>query len=189
MAGFRRALLIAGIGLALTACAPMGTLAPGETPPPPAAVVRTEVPPHFVTFVGRKMPHAPPFLDVADTNFFCLRSLVDRATGQTEHQLYVSDSYAGPERGWDRARDGNGNVLRFVAISRDDIGCPDGTCFAEDFAADIPEPELRQGRGLTVTFSAKSGDEKTIVIGADQAALQLAAVDGWRQAAAAAAPH
>ncbi len=29
------------------------------------------------------------------TNFYCLRSFVDRKTGETADQLYVSDSYDG----------------------------------------------------------------------------------------------
>jgi hypothetical protein len=174
----RRGFLAGSLGLALTACV---ELAPAQSP---EGVVRTDPSPRFAAFVGPKTQHTAPFLGVPDTNFFCLRSLVDRHTGATTHQLYVSDSYSGAEHGWKAAHDGNGARLRFIAISRDDIPCPEGACFVEDFAADLPETALRGNpAGFVVNFSAKSGEKKTIAISADRIAAQLAAIEAWRQTA------
>jgi len=174
----RRGFLAGALGLALTACV---ALMPAQSP---EGVVRTNPSPRFAAFVGPKTQHAAPFLGVPDTNFFCLRSLVDRDTGATTHQLYVSESYSGAERGWDAARGGNGGRLRFIAISRDDIPCPEGACFVEEFAADLPETALRGNlAGFVVNFSAKSGAVKTIAVSADRIAAQLAAIEAWRQTA------
>ena len=54
----------------------------------------------FISFIGPRAQHAPPFLGIPETNFYCLRSFVDRRTGETAHQLYVTDSYFGADRGW-----------------------------------------------------------------------------------------
>src|SRR5262249_49079032 len=94
------------------------------------------------------------------------------------HQLYISDSYSGAERRWDAARDAAGRALRFVEISRDRITCDGGCAYAEEFAADIPESELRANpHGLKVVFTANSGAEKTIAVTSNQIAAQLAAID------------
>lgn len=151
---------------------------PGGAPGPPAAAAPEDASPRFIGIIGTRTQHDPPFLGVPETNFYCLRSFIDRQTGQTLHQLYVSDSYTGRERHWNAARDGAGHQLRFVEISRHEITCSDGCSYAEEFAADIPESELRANpRGLSVTFTAHSGDEKTIVISGSQITAQLAAVD------------
>jgi hypothetical protein len=115
---------------------------------------------------------------VPETNFYCLRSFLDRQTGETRHQLYVSDSYSGPERHWDAARDGGGRTLRVLEITRHQITCDGGCAYTEEFAADIPESELRANpNGLKVTFGAQSGADKTIAISGSQITAQLAAVD------------
>src|ERR1700726_3866402 len=95
-----------------------GGLAPGAQAPPPeapaqpsaaaVAPARGDIPSRFVGLIGTRAQHATPFLGVPETNFYCLRSFLDRQTGETRHQLYVSDSYSGPERHWDAARDGGG---------------------------------------------------------------------------------
>ena len=174
-----RTLLAALLGAALTACA---QTPPAEAPPRPsvaaAAPAREDIPSRFVGLIGNKAQHAPPFLGVPETNFYCLRSFLDRQTGETRHQLYVSDSYSGPERHWDAARDGAGRALRFLEITRHQITCDGGCSYTEEFAADIPESELRANpTGLKVTFRAQSGTEKTITIGGSQITAQLAAVD------------
>ncbi|HYZ41057.1 MAG TPA: hypothetical protein VE687_10595 [Stellaceae bacterium] len=134
--------------------------------------------------IGTRMQHAPPFLGVPETNFYCLRSFVDRQTGETLHQLYVSDSYSGAERHWNAAHDGAGHPLRFLDISAQEITCTGGCSYAEEFAADIPENELRANpQGLKVTFTARSGAEKTIQVSGSQIAAQLAAVDARRNPA------
>jgi len=143
----------------------------------------------FIGLIGTKAQHAPPFLGVPDTNFYCLRSFIDRQTGETRHQLYVSDSYSDAERRWDTARDGAGHALRFVEISRERITCGGGCSYAEEFAADIPESELRANpQGLKVVFTAGSGAEKTIAITGNQITAQLAAIDGQQSPTAAFAP-
>ena len=138
---------------------------------------------------GPQQPHAEPFLGVPGTNFFALRTWIDRRTGETVHQLYVSDSYAGQPRDWNAARDAQGRPLRFVPISKNEITCQPGCSYAEEFAAAIPEAELRNAAGgLTVTFTARSGAEKTIAVPGELAKAQVTALDRVRTGLAAAAP-
>jgi len=136
----------------------------------------------FIAFVGPRRQHAEMFLGVASTNFYALRSWIDARTGETVHQLYVSDSYAGPERKWNAARDGQGRELRFVEISRNEITCDRGCSYAEEFAAVLPEEMLQASAagGLTVYFSAISGAQKTIVVPGELIQKQLAAVAATR---------
>jgi hypothetical protein len=174
-----RSFLAALLGAALTACA---QAPPAEAPAKPSAgavaPARGDIPSRFVGLIGTRAQHAPPFLGVPETNFYCLRSFLDRQTGETRHQLYVSDSYSGPERRWDAAREGGGRSLRFLEITRHQITCDGGCSYTEEFAADIPESELRANpKGLKVTFSAQSGTEKTIPISGSQITAQLAGVD------------
>ena len=174
-----RTLLAALLGAVLTACA---QTPPAEAPAQPSAAAvaqaRGDIPSRFVGLIGTKAQHAPPFLGVPETNFYCLRSFVDRQTGETRHQLYGSASYSGPERHWDAARDGEGRTLRVLEITRHQITCDGGCAYTEEFAADIPESELRANpKGLKVTFSAQSGTQKAIPISGSQITAQLAAVD------------
>jgi hypothetical protein len=167
-------ILAASLGLALAACAQ----APVQPRAAATAPAGEEAPSRFVGLIGTRAQHAPPFLGVPETNFYCLRSFLDRQTGETRHQLYVSDSYSGPERHWDAARDGAGHVLRFLEVNRHQITCDGGCSYVEEFAADIPESELRTNPdGLKVTFGAQSGADKTITISGNQITAQLAAVD------------
>lgn len=180
----RGCLLAASLGAALTACASLAS--PGK-PGAAAVPARDEPLPRFVGLVGPKAQHAPPFLGIPGTNFYCLRSFLDSQTGKVEHQLYVSDSYFGAERDWNAARDGAGKALRFVHIGREEIAC-DGRCsYVEEFAAALPESELRANPdGLAVTFMARSGNEKVIVVSGEQIAAQLAARAARRPASPAA---
>jgi hypothetical protein len=176
----RGRLVSASLGLALTACA---QLTPGETASPgtPVVAAHQDLSSRFVAVVGPKAQHAPPFLNIPGTNFYCLRSFVDLQTGEAAHQLYVADSYFGAERDWNAARDSAGSPLQFVEISRNEISCDAGCSYAEEFAAILPESELRASPGgLAVTFLSPSGDEKTIVISGDRIAAQLAAIDARR---------
>src|SRR5207237_6619881 len=110
-----RSLFAASLGAALTACAqPL----PGPSTGRPAILAREDLAPGYIGFIGPKAQHAPPFLDTPGTNFYCLRSFLDRRTGAATHQLYVSDSYFGAERGWNAARDRTGAPLPFVPVSR-----------------------------------------------------------------------
>ena len=177
----RRSLLAASLGSALAACA---QLPPPEAPAQAGATAAEQQTPRFIGVIGTRAQHAPPFLGVPETNFYCLRSFIDRQTGATQHQLYVSDSYSGSERRWDAARDGAGHLLRFVEIGRNEITCSGGCAYLEEFAANIPESDLRTSpRGLTLIFTSASGEEKLILLSSAQIAQQLAAVDARRSPA------
>jgi hypothetical protein len=179
MTVYWRPLLAASLVIsALTGCA---------QPPRSESSVEVDVPvrdeqlPRIIGVIGRKTQHAPPFLGVPGTNYYCLRSFVDRQTGQTLHQLYVSNSYSGSERRWDAARDDAGRPLRFVEISRNEITCTGGCSYLEEFAAAIPESELRASPGgLTVVFASAAGAEKRIMISGAEISAQLAAVEARR---------
>jgi hypothetical protein len=180
MTSHRPGLVAALLGISLAACTQLPSSdTPARSKAGAGAVTEPEdTPSRFVGLIGTRAQHAPPFLGVAETNFYCLRSFIDRQTGETRHQLYVSDSYSGAERRWDAARDEAGHSLRFVEISRDQITCDSGCSYAEEFAADIPERELRANpRGLKVIFTARSGAEKTITVSRSQITAQLAAID------------
>ena len=174
------------LGMALTACA---QLTPRQTDSGVLVTEAREDSSHrFILFIGPRAQHAPPFLDIPDTNFYCLRSFVDRRTGETAHQLYVTDSYFGAERGWNAARDSAGGPLPFVAIGHDEISCDAGCAYVEEFAANLPESLMRASPDrLAVTFSSRSGDKKTIVVPGDRITAQLAAVDATRSPATPAA--
>jgi len=183
------------LGMTLTACiqsaGTKGSAEPGAAAP---AAREGEPLPRFVGVIGAKAQHSPPFLGVPDTNFYCLRSFIDRQARETQHQLYVSDSYSGAERHWDAAHDGEGRSLRFIEIGKNEITCDGGCSYLEEFAAVIPESELRASpRGLTVIFTGRSGAEKRIAVSDAQIAAQLSAVDRGRNpvqpAAALAAPQ
>jgi len=131
----------------------------------------------FIALVGPRRQHAEPFLGVAGTNFFALRSMIDTRNGETAHQLFAADSYFGAERNWEAARDGQGRTLRFIAISKNEITCENGCSYAEEFAAALPEPLLRAGpQGFAVSFTAHSGATKTIAVPGDLVANQLTAI-------------
>ena len=174
-----RGFLAISLGVALASCAQLSPRQPAAG----TAIVeaREDLSQRFIGFIGPKAQHAPRFFDIPETNFYCLRSFVDRRTGETAHQLYVSDSYFGAERDWSAARDSAGSPLQFVKISHDEISCDAGCSYVEEFAAILPESELRASPGgLAVTFISPSGDEKTIVISGDRIAAQLAAIDARR---------
>lgn len=175
-----------GLGCLLLALA--GCVGVAEERPPPASlsdVVQraSEQGGKFLAFVGPRRQHAEPFLGVPGTNYWALRSWLDTRTGERAHQLYVEDSYPGAERNWDAARDAQGEALKFVPISNNEITCDNGCSYAEEFAAELPEALLRANpNGLRVTFTAKSGAEKTIAVPGDLIKNQLAAVDAARAA-------
>jgi hypothetical protein len=183
---------------ALSACAGLanappsnGTFASGQLA---TAVARsTEQGGRFIALVGPQRQHAEPFLGVPGTNFYALRSMIDTRTGETSHQLFVADSYFGAERNWEAARDGRGQLLRFIPISKNEITCENGCSYAEEFAAALPENLLRASpQGFPVSFTAKSGAHETISVPGDVVANQLSAVAearaGLPQAAATPAP-
>ncbi|MGH7030750.1 MAG: hypothetical protein ACREE9_12480 [Stellaceae bacterium] len=180
-AGRRPSFLVILFGAALTGCVALAPPGAGSGPVAAAArgvAVREHGSGRFVELIGAKAQHAPPFLGTPGTNFYCLRSIVDRKTGETANQLYVSDSYDGAERSWDAAHDAAGRPLIFIPINRNEIACQRGGCsYAEEFAADIPAPAFEaRPPGFTVTFTDRAGDRQTIRVSADQIAGQLTAV-------------
>lgn len=176
----RSTFLVILFGTALAGCAPLAPPAasPGSAAGAGGIAVRERRSGRFVELIGVKTQHAPPFLGTPGTNFYCLRSILDRKTGESVDQLYVADSYDGKERNWDAALDADGHALRFIPISRVEIVCDGGGCsYAEEFAADIPEREFWPNpHDIAVTFTDPAGDRKTIRVSAGQIAAQLAAV-------------
>jgi hypothetical protein len=157
------------------------TAAPTPAKDKPTAPLESKPSARFIGFVGPRIQHDPPFLGVPYTNFYCLRSFLDRQTGATAQQLYVADSYSGTERDWNGAQDAEGHALPFTHISTNKITCDNGCAYAEEFAATLPEAELSSSdHGLTVTFAARSGNRMTIALSGAQVASQLAAVDAAR---------
>ena len=141
----------------------------------------------FIVLAGPKRRHGEPYLGIASTNFDLLRSFIDTRTGEVAHQLYVQDSYGGPTRHWNAARLATGQTLRFLPITVSEVTCENGCSYAEEFAAALPEQELRSNpQGITVFFKAKSGAQMAIPVSGDLIAKQLAGVDAARRASAAA---
>ena len=181
-------LIAALAGCGGMAGAPSGNPTPGGRQPT-AIVVSTEQGGRFIGLTGPRLQHAEPFLGVPGTNFYALRSWIDRSSGETVTQLYVSDSYAGPPRDWNAARDAQGRPLRFIPISHNEITCQPSCSYVEEFAAAIPEAELRNavGSGLTVTFTARSGAQMTIAVPGDLVKAQVTGLDRVRVGLASAA--
>jgi hypothetical protein len=166
-------------GLQLTACAPLApTPSSGHPESQSGVAVREDLSQRFVALIGPEAQDDPPYLGTPGTNYSRLRSFVDRQTGETAHQLYVVASY-NTKRDWDAAHDDHGTVLKFIPISSLKIAC-DGSenCdYAEEFAAKIPASELNDNRrGFSITFTDQAGHAQTIMVSAEQVAIQLAAV-------------
>jgi hypothetical protein len=178
--------LAVAAAIAVSGCAIEGPPAP--TQPANAVTLTKEKDGRFLVLSGPRLRHAEPFLGIASTNFYLLRSFIDARTGETVHQLYVEDSYPGAERNWNAARLAAGEPLRLVPISKNEITCDAGCSYAEEFAASLPEPLLRANpQGFTVVFSARSGIARTITVPGDLVAKQLAAIAQLRAAAPTAA--
>lgn len=171
---------------ALAGCGGMASGPPGGAAAggrqPTAIAVSTEQGGRFIGLTGPRLQHTEPFLGVSGTNFYTLRTWIDRRSGETVHQLYVADSYSGTARDWNAARDAQGRQLRFIPISKNEITCQPSCSYAEEFAAAIPEAELRNaaGTGLTVTFAARSGAQKTIAVPGELVRAQVTALDRVR---------
>src|SRR5260370_18475286 len=178
-----KALLTAALLLALAGCAGSPSAPPPNVPAATEAARSVEQDGKFISLVGPRRQHAEPFLGVPSTNFYALRSWLDTRDGEVAQQLYVEDRYFGAKRNWEAARDKAGEKLRFVEISNNEISCNPGCSYAEEFAAALPEALLRANpHGLVVSFTAKSGADKTLIGPGDLAAKQLAPVDAARAA-------
>ena len=71
--------------------------------------------------------------------------------------------------------------MPFVSLGRDEITCDNGCSYVEEFAVTLPESELRANSGdLPITFVARSGHEKAILVSGERIVAQLAAVDARR---------
>lgn len=165
------------LGTALAGCAAPPTHGP-DTAGSAAVSVREHLSGRWLALIGPKAELAPPYLGIPDTNFYCLRSFIDRQNGESADQLYVAASYDS-KRNWNAARDGAGRVLQFVPISRHPIACDgQGACsYAEEFAADLPPDELHANHdGFAVTFIDRAGERSTITVSKDQVAAQIAAL-------------
>jgi predicted small lipoprotein YifL len=165
--------------LALAGCGamsgPVATVQPANT-----VTVSREQGGKFIGLVGPRIQHDEPFLGVPNTNFSALRSWIDTRTGEINDQLYVEDSYFGAKRNWNMAS-ANGQTLRFVPISTNEISCEQNCSYAEEFAAAIPDPLLRAStQGLPVRFTAQSGADKLILVPGELVQKQIAAVDQAR---------
>jgi hypothetical protein len=191
---FLAALLLAGLSACVGGTVPTTSSGTGAVRTPAEAAntaitVNRVQDGKFLSFVGPKTQHDPPFLGVPNTNYDLLRTLLDTRSGEIANQLYVEDSYAGAHREWTAAQDAKGQPLRFIAISNQEITCENGCAYAEEFAAALPEPLLRASTdGLMVTFVAKSGAHTVIQIPGSQVEAQLAAVDSAKTGLAAAQP-
>src|SRR5579871_2458707 len=140
---------------------------------------------HFIALIGPKRQDDPPYLGTPYTNFSCLRSFIDRRTGETAQQLYVAASYD-RNHDWTAAYDSRGRSLKFLPISRFPIACQGkADCsYAEEFAAKLPQNELEENpQGFSVTFVAKNGDKQTVAVSSSQVAAQLTALTAYRRAA------
>jgi hypothetical protein len=139
----------------------------------------------FIAFVGQRQQHTGKFLDVADTNFFALRSWYDNKTGEAAHQLYVADSYFGGPFKWDGVHDADNKTLKFIPISRNQISCEQGCAYADEFAAELSEDYLRAHQdGMAIIFTSSDGKNLPVKVSAELVGAQLAAVDTVRGIAA-----
>lgn len=171
---------------ALAACAPLAP--PTDTGAAiqagtGAVEVRQNLSGRYIALIGPKAQHDPPYLGAPGTNFFCLRSFVDRQTGVSADQLYVVASYDAL-RDWTAAHDGTGQPLRFVPISRYQIICDrNGACsYAEEFAAILPTNELSKNTGgFSVTFTDRTGNAQKITVSGGQVQTQLAALSAQQR--------
>ena len=179
------------LALALAGCA---AIHPEEKLPAqaqaPGVELTKEQGGRFIAFVGPKQQHTEWFLNVDDTNFFCLRSWLDNKTGETAHQLYVEDSYYGGPYMWNGVYDTANAKLKFIPISRNQITCDQGCSFADEFAAELPEDYLRAHRdGFAVTFTSANGKTLGVNVPPTLVTEQFDAVDAVKAVAAKAAAN
>jgi hypothetical protein len=172
--------IVAVVAAQLAACSVLTPSGPGAAKPAdgPTLAVREDLSGRFIAVTGAKIQDNPASVDPPDTNYSCLRSFIDRRTGETAHQLYVAASYDF-NHDWTTARDDSGRKLEFIPISRLEIVCDrNHDCsYAEEFAANFSQHELTENpRGFSVTFSDRAGNAQTIVVSAEQITAQLAAL-------------
>ena len=150
---------IQGFGRAAAALLLLTLAACGAAPPTVqlanAVAMSREQGGRFIGLVGPRTQHEEPFLGVHNTNFSAMRS-------------------------WNGAS-ANGQALRFVPISVNEITCEQNCSYAEEFAAALSDPLLRASpQGVQVRFTAQSGASKLILVRGELVQKQLAAVDQAR---------
>jgi hypothetical protein len=185
---------LALLGVEVAGCAPLAAPSPSpqitELSGNSGVVVREDLSQRFIALVGPEVQLEPPFFGTPDTNVARLRSFLDRRSGETAHQLYVTASYNG-NHDWNAAHDSGGRALQFFPMSRFEIACEgkDKCFYAEEFAAKFPESELSQNRGgFSITFTDQAGNAQTVPVSAAQIAAQLTALAELHKQMAAAPP-
>ena len=111
-----------------------------------------------------------------------IRSWLDRDTKATTHQLYVTVSYDGDWRFYDRAADDSATDLRVTKIGTKVVYCSAGSCLVSEFVGvDLPEATLKAkaGTGFQIKISAKSGDSLVLEISAAQITAELKAIERY----------
>jgi hypothetical protein len=188
------AVALALLGVEVAGCAPVAAPSPSpqisELSGNSGVVVREDLSQRFIALVGPEVRIEPPFFGTPNTNVARLRSFLDRRTGETANQLYVTASYNG-NHDWNAAHDSSGRTLQFFPMSRFEIACEgkDKCFYAEEFAAKFPESELSQNRGgFSITFTDEAGNAQTVPVSAAQIGAQLTALAALHKQMAAAPP-
>jgi len=115
------------------------------------------------------------------TQYF-LRSIVDKETKSTTHQVYVVYKYGeGSWRFYDRASVKGGDSFEVVKIDRDVICNEYGCSYTEQFGIIVPDKYLRNNlEGFIIKASSKSGYDILIKVSDRQIAEQIKAVDSQK---------
>jgi hypothetical protein len=118
-----------------------------------------------------------------ETNYYFLRSFLNKTSGKVTHQLYVSNFYDGSWVIWTNANGEDAQPLEFSSLSREVLSCASspGCLYTEDFVAVIPDTTLKTHQdGYSVKFYAKTGKEMVITLTPNQIAQQLKAIEDFQ---------
>jgi hypothetical protein len=111
-----------------------------------------------------------------------LRSWINRDTGEVTHQIYVSQVYGGTGwRHWNRANDQTANPMEFNSINKKVGSCSGrgaGCVHTETFGIDVGDVALKNAltTGYMFKIYSQSGEERVLILSADQISKQLDAV-------------
>lgn len=111
-----------------------------------------------------------------------VRSFIDKKSGVTTHQLYVSMYYKSDWRFYNRATNERGEAVEFLEINRDVVTCASSPCLlSEVFGIKISEKELRTAQGpIKFQASSKSGHKQIITVTQGAIMQQIEAVDKYK---------
>jgi hypothetical protein len=115
---------------------------------------------------------------------YFLRSAVQKADGNTLHQLYVSHYYTGDWIFWERANGQDARTLETVSLTRNVLACTAAGCRHLEVVGVTLSVDLLRSHaadGYAVKLYAQTGREMVIDIGPDQITAQLARVDEYKQ--------